>query len=96
MNIVKEPEPLVPVDDVARHFSVSVSTIRKWVSRGLIPRDTFMKLGNTYRFNLSAVVAALTSANRDEVPVEDDMVNIVNEDVITEPDSDDDLSLDDI
>lgn len=88
MSIANETEPLVPVDDVARHFSVSVSTIRKWVSRGLIPRDTFMKLGNTYRFKLSAVSEALTNANREEAPV--------NEDVVTGPDLDDDLSLDDI
>jgi excisionase family DNA binding protein len=51
----------VPIERVARHFAVSISTCRKWVKQGKIPRNTFIKLGNTYRFNLPAVTAALVN-----------------------------------
>ena len=56
----QKPEPLIPIEDVAKHFTVSVSTIRAWVRQGYIPRETYMKLGNTYRFQLSKVIEALT------------------------------------
>ena len=56
-------ESFVPIDEVAKHFAVSVSTVRTWVRQNRIPRDTFVKLGNTYRFQLSAVAKALTEAN---------------------------------
>ena len=36
-------EPFVPIEDVAKHFSVSVSTVRAWVRQKHIPEDTFMK-----------------------------------------------------
>ena len=53
-------QPFVPIEDLAKHFTVSVSTIRAWVRQGLIPKHTFIKVGNTYRFNVSKVVEALT------------------------------------
>jgi excisionase family DNA binding protein len=49
----------VPIEKVARHFTVSVSTIRAWVRQDKVPSDTYIKVGNTYRFNLDAVEAAL-------------------------------------
>ena len=49
----------VPIEKVARHFTVSVSTIRAWVRQNKVPSDTYVKVGNTYRFNLDAVEAAL-------------------------------------
>ena len=59
-------EPFVPIEDVAKHFAVSISTIRAWIRQGHIPRKTYVKIGNTYRFKLPAVDAALT----DEIPSE--------------------------
>lgn len=56
--------PFVPIDDVAKHFSVSVSTIRTWVRQGHIPKDTYIKVGNTYRFSLPDVCAALAGEPR--------------------------------
>lgn len=56
-------DPFVPIDKVAQHFSVSISTVRAWVRQGRIPKDTFIKLGNTYRFSIPAVTAALTSVS---------------------------------
>lgn len=55
-------EPLVPIEDLAKHFTVSVSTIRTWVRHGMIPKSTYIKAGNTYRFSIPAVVAALSAA----------------------------------
>jgi hypothetical protein len=53
-------EPYVPIEALAKHFTVSVSTVRAWVRQGLIPAHTYIKVGNTYRFGLSMVIAALT------------------------------------
>lgn len=49
----------VSIEDVAKHFTVSVSTARAWVRQGAIPKNTYVKIGKTYRFKLDAVVAAL-------------------------------------
>ena len=35
----------VPIEDVAKHFSVSISTIRAWVRQQDIPQDTYIKVG---------------------------------------------------
>lgn len=59
-------ESYVPVEDVADHLSVKVSTIRQWVSKGFIPKSTYIKVGYTYRFNIPAVVEAL----KQEEPVD--------------------------
>ena len=56
-------EPFVTIDDVAKHFSVSQTTVRNWVKQKHIPEEAFMKIGNTYRFRLSDVVTtALTES----------------------------------
>lgn len=52
--------PFVPIEEVAKHFTVSVSTIRAWVRQGHIPKDTYIKVGNTYRFAIDNVATALT------------------------------------
>jgi excisionase family DNA binding protein len=59
-------EPFVPIEDLAKHFTVSVSTVRAWVRQGHIPKDTYLKIGNTYRFNVSKVVDALSNKPDDE------------------------------
>jgi len=51
----------VPIESVAKHFMVSISTARAWVRQGHIPPDTYLKIGNTYRFDLQKVVDALTN-----------------------------------
>jgi excisionase family DNA binding protein len=59
----------VPIEDVAKHFSVSISTIRAWVRQQDIPQDTYIKVGSTYRFNIEDVANALTKAEKKEEPV---------------------------
>lgn len=61
-------EPFVPIEDLAKHFTVSVSTVRAWVRQGLIPQHTYIKVGNTYRFSVSRVIAALTTPAPEPVP----------------------------
>lgn len=59
--------PFVPIEDVANHFSVSISTIRGWVRKGHIPKNTYIKVGNTYRFSIDNVASALTQQHDDVV-----------------------------
>jgi hypothetical protein len=57
----------VPVETRARHFTVSVSCIRGWLRQGRIPKNTYIKVGNTYRFNIDAVIKALIAEPDDDV-----------------------------
>lgn len=49
----------VTIEELATHFALSLSTIRKWIASGAIPRKTYIKVGRTYRFKLAEVEAAL-------------------------------------
>jgi predicted DNA-binding transcriptional regulator AlpA len=60
--------PFVPIEECAKHFTVSVSTIRSWIRQGFIPKDTYLKVGLTYRFDLSAIIAALSAHPDEELP----------------------------
>ena len=60
-------ELFVPIEDIAKHFSVSISTVRAWVRQKHIPEDTYIKIGSTYRFRVSDVESALTSSKKEEV-----------------------------
>ena len=64
--------PFVLIEDVAKHFVVSVSTLRTWIKNGTIPKSTYIKIGHTYRFNLPEVVAALTSVPKEPEQLEFD------------------------
>ncbi len=59
-------EPFVPIEQLAKHFTVSVSTIRSWVRHKNIPTDTYIKVGSTYRFSISKVADALRSQESTE------------------------------
>ena len=52
--------PYVDINKVAEYFGISISTTRKWLREGHIPRDTYIKAGDTYRFNIDAIEKALT------------------------------------
>jgi PTS system nitrogen regulatory IIA component len=45
-------EPYVPIEELAKHFSVSVSTVRGWIRENTIPT---LKIGGVYRFRKSEV-----------------------------------------
>ena len=79
-------EPFVPIEDVAKHFSVSISTVRAWVRQEHIPKDTYVKIGNTYRFRVGDVADALTTAEKNNsnsgVKTNDDLdFNDLDEDI---------------
>ena len=52
--------PYVDINKVADYFGISVSTTRKWLREGHIPDETYIKVGDTYRFNVDAIEKALT------------------------------------
>ena len=52
--------PYVPIEELAKHFSVSISTIRGWVRKNHIPEHTYIRAGNTYRFSVEDVIEALS------------------------------------
>tara|TARA_R100001530_G_scaffold129982_1_gene100616 strand:- start:297 stop:527 length:231 start_codon:yes stop_codon:yes gene_type:complete len=71
----------VPIEDVAKHLSVSISTIRGWIRREYIPDHTYIKVGNTYRFSIDDVVAALSSKPDVAEAVNEEWENIQQEDL---------------
>tara|TARA_R100000781_G_scaffold112220_1_gene79275 strand:- start:740 stop:976 length:237 start_codon:yes stop_codon:yes gene_type:complete len=76
-------EPYVPIEDVAKHFTVSISTVRAWVRQKHIPEDTYVKIGSTYRFRVSDVAEALTrvTSSRSEETTDLDPFEDLDEDV---------------
>lgn len=64
--------PLVSIDDLAITLGVSVSTVRSWVRDGEIPRQTYIRVGNTYRFEQEEVISALKDVSEtvEEAPSE--------------------------
>lgn len=66
MTEAKDKSPFVTIENLAQYFCVSVSTIRAWVRQGHIPEETYIKLGNTYRFNRDLVSEALTQMRKDD------------------------------
>ena len=71
----------VPIEDVANHFSVSISTIRGWIRKNHIPKHTYIKVGNTYRFSIDEVVAALCGSKkgRDAIDLDDGPLEVPHE-----------------
>ena len=59
-------EPFVAIEEVAKHFSMSVSTVRAWIRQDLIPS---LKIGGVYRFKISEVEQALRTLCGGELPV---------------------------
>ena len=62
--------PFATIEDVAKYFVVSVATVRTWLRNGTIPKHTYLKVGNTYRFNLPEVADALVNAPKEPVQLE--------------------------
>lgn len=69
----------VTVEALAKHFSVSISTIRAWLRQGYIPADTYIKIGTTYRFSPDKVEAALVSKTQEDLAAEDQDEEVVTQ-----------------
>jgi len=52
---------LATIEELAKHFRVSVSTVRAWLRNGHIPEHTYVSVGHTYRFKIPLVEAAMLS-----------------------------------
>lgn len=51
------------VEQIAKHYQVSLSTVRSWMRTGILPQDKYIKIGKTFRFKVSEVDAALRAHN---------------------------------
>ena len=58
----------VSIEDVANYYRVSVSTVRTWIRTDKLTSTDFLKLGNTYRFKIADVDAALRRVSADKAP----------------------------
>jgi predicted site-specific integrase-resolvase len=72
--------PYVAIEDLAKHLSVSISTIRGWVRNKYIPENTYIRVVNTYRFHLTDVVDALSAAKDQTAGAPVDTVDIAEQD----------------
>ena len=68
---MSELKGFVPIEDVARYFRVSISTIRSWARTNKIPANTYIKLGSTYRFSIPRVEEALLLLGATEIVSEE-------------------------
>ena len=57
---------LVPIEEVAEYCGVSLSTVRNWLRNGTIPKDIYMKVGKTIRFDLELVLNYLMNYKEEE------------------------------
>lgn len=57
-----EADSFIPIDEVAKKLHVTPHTLQRWVRGEVIPKHTYLKVGNTYRFNYNAVVNALRAS----------------------------------
>ena len=73
--MTETPTPFATIEEVAKYFVVSVATVRTWLRNGTIPKHTYLKVGNTYRFKLPDVAAALVNAPKEPVQLELDLGN---------------------
>jgi len=58
-------EPFVPIEVLAKHFAVSISTVRAWIRQGYISRDSYINVGTTYRFLISKAQESVMQAQHE-------------------------------
>ena len=83
------PDKFVTIEEMAKVFAVSISTARSWVRQGVIAKNTYIKVGNTYRFNLPRVIEYLSQEMTKEQEERDqDDAHAVQLELDLDPDQD--------
>jgi len=79
----------VPVDAVADRFGMSVHTVRGWVRRGLVPDELYVKIGNTYRYDVDGLEGHFLGPKNQEVSKEEvkEVVKEESGDFVFDPDA---------
>lgn len=57
--------PFVSAGDLAAYFGVHEVTIREWRDKEYIPRQSYIRAGQTYRYNLEEVIKHMTGQGED-------------------------------
>lgn len=70
-------EPYVTIEDAAKHFSVSISTLRNWMRHGYIPEESYIRIENVLRFKISGVAAALVTVKSEESKIDTSMDTVL-------------------
>jgi predicted DNA-binding transcriptional regulator AlpA len=60
MSLPPTESPFVELKDVAKYFQVSESTIISWRKQNRIPRQLYIHVGKTYRYDLGGIVKVFT------------------------------------
>lgn len=60
----------VTIDELAEYLKVKISTIRTWIKLGKLPSDAYLKVSNTYRFNIQEAVAGLKRSSMADMAAE--------------------------
>lgn len=71
----KDKDKYVTINDIAEHYTVSVSTVRAWIRTNTIP---YLKVCKTFRFKLSEVDAALRDARAKKIEESVDVEALVD------------------
>lgn len=81
---------LITIDELAKKLSVSISSVRSWVRQGFIPKDTYVQIAKTYRFDYDRVIEALKARNKADEPTPAEMVKTeqLELDLVVHPDKD--------
>ena len=70
----------VPIEDVAKHFSVSISTIRAWVRQDQIPQDTTKKTAPEINDDEDEVMVEPVVESRVATDEDADLLELLDED----------------
>tara|TARA_B100001989_G_scaffold252961_1_gene237192 strand:- start:13010 stop:13282 length:273 start_codon:yes stop_codon:yes gene_type:complete len=79
-------EPYVTIEDVAKHFSVSISTVRGWIRQKYIPEDTYISINNVLRFRISDVTSALVKVKSEDSKIDTSMDTVLVKKESEQPD----------
>jgi excisionase family DNA binding protein len=60
----------VTIDELADYLKVKISTIRTWIKLGKLPADAYLKVSNTYRFNIDEAIAGLKRSSMADMAAE--------------------------